>query len=832
MAIFSGGAGAGAGSGPAVLSGAEGAPGPLANYSLACQNADGSAVGYPWCDTSKGVDDRVASLVDALTLEEKLGLMTARESPLGGVDRLHLPELDFGTNCIRSVQSRCGSKCSTHFPSPVSLGATWNADLVQQMAGYISTELRALYMEGVGENHPSGLPHVGLSCWSPTINLNHDPRWGRNFESPSEDPTLLTFYAVRYVKGLQEGEDPRYIKAAATLKHFSVYNVEGNAPGSNYTRFTIDAKVDKRDMAESYWPAFKQAITLGQAKGVMCSYNRVNGIPSCANSELQNLLLRRKWGFNGYITGDSGAVECIYQTHNYTLTPVGGVSAALLAGTDMASSLKMAYYATGSPYQWHLPTALSQGSVQMSDIDRSVSRLLKLRFELGIMDPVDDQPYFKYGPDDIGSPNATAANLQMALESLVLLKNGPSDAPAGVGPDSVLPFSIGDSVAVIGPHAKAQAALMHGYLGQVCPEGEYNFDCLQTPLEAIEAVNANGTTTYAQGCEVLDGTKDFDAAVAAAKAAEKVVLFLGLNKTIEDESRDRSYIGLPQVQKDLAAAVLAVGKPTTVVLFNGGAVAVDTLVDIDHLAILEAWYPSTEGPRAIAQTIFGQNSPGGKMPVTVYPEAYAENVSLEEMSMTKSPGRGYRYYTGDVQYPFGFGLSYTHFEVNLRPENTLGAEPEVIYFSGTEVGPRAPTVVTGAVGETLAPAGGANEVVQIALDIFNRGNYAGAEIIQCFFIPGAGMPGEILPKKVMISFNKGGFDVGGSMTIGFGVPVEFFSTTDSQGDTWVVPGLHTLRVTDGSFNTLERQYQLKTPDGNPVKVFPFDMTPESSPDDP
>ena len=781
----------------------------------------------------------MASLVAALTLEEKLALMTARESPLGGVPRLHLPELDFGTNCIRSVQSRCGSKCSTHFPSPVSMGAAWNDDLVTNMSSIIATELRALYMEGVGENHPSDLPHVGLSCWSPTINLNHDPRWGRNFESPSEDPTLVTNYAVRYVKGLQEGEDPRYTKVIATLKHFSAYNVEGNAKGSNHTRFTIDAQLDKRDMAESYWPAFKQAVTLGRAKGVMCSYNRVNGVPSCANGELQNLLLRRKWGFDGYITGDSGAIECIYKTHNYTLTPVGGVSAALLAGTDMASSLRLRYYGTGSPYQWHLPAALDAGSVRQADVDRSVSRLLKLRFELGIMDPIDDQPYFKYGPDDIGTDHAVSQNYQMAAESLVLLKNGPSDAPPGLGPNSVLPYNMGDSVAVIGPHAQAQAALMHGYNGQVCPEGEYDYTCLTTPLDAVKAANANGTTTYAKGCEVHGGPTDFEEAVAAVQAADKAILFLGLNSSIENESRDRSYIGLPHPQKELAAAVLAVGKPTTVVLFNGGAVSVDPLVDKDNVAILEAWYPSTEGPRAVADAIFGHVNPSGKMPVTVYPEAYAQNVPLEEMSMTKSPGRGYRYYTGETQFPFGFGLSYTKFEVDLRP--VLGEvpdEPVSLLFSGEVAGQRRPSTTAGpwrASPPVPALSGEANDVVGIAVDVFNRGERDGALVLQCYFVPGVGLPGELLPQKVLLSFNKIFLTVDpshGSATLGFGIPIEFFSTTDAAGDAWVVPGVHTLRVTNGADLTVERQYKLDTPDGNPVKVFPFDMAPEPSPDQP
>ena len=738
--------------------------------------------------------------------------------------RLNLPELDWGTNCVRSVQAGClEGRCPTLFPAPVALGAAFNDDIVHKMAQTIAGELRALYVGGVGEHHPSGLPHVGLSCWSPTINIARDPRWGRNFESPSEDPTHASHYAANYVRGLQEGEDPRYLKAAATLKHFSVYNVEGKA--SNHTRHSLDAVTTKRDLQETYWPAFKAAIQLGNAKGIMCSYNAVNGVPSCANPEMQNLLLRKRWGFSGYITGDSGAVEDIYTAkdaarpgHGFTETPEAGVAAALNAGTDMASSLKLGDHATGSPYTWFGADAVSLGLVQPAIIDQAVSRTLRLRFQLGLMDPVADQPYFNVTAANVSSDAARALNARAALEGLVLLKNGPAGA-TGLGPDSVLPFARGLKLAVIGPHGNATAALLHGYAGQVCPGGFADYSCLTTPFEALRAANAEGggETTLAPGSAVTgNDTAGYAAAAQAAAEADAVVLCVGLDRTVEDESRDRPRLGLPDVQKGLVDRVLAAGKPTAVVLFNGGALAVDALVDAPGVAILEAWYPSVAGSAAVAAVLFGDASPSGKLPVTVYPEAYAdEAAALEDMSMTAAPGRTYKYYTGTPLYPFGFGLSYTTFDIKLRPPPPQDGPPELF--------------VGGRDGNYT------DDVAQIAFDIFNTGNRTGAETMLCYFKPGAGLtpPGEtVVPRKVLLAYMKMGFNVSGSGTIGFNVPARYFSTVDAGGEEWVVPGNHSLVVTNGNDQTIEQFYAIKTPDMQPVKVAPFDLAPSPGPTPP
>jgi beta-D-xylosidase 4 len=379
----------------------------------ACRPDDPNTATYDFCNTKLPMDKRIDDLVSRLKWEEKAPLLTARESPSGNVSRLNLPEYDWGANCIHGVQSRCGARCPTSFPNPNHQGAAWNRSLWQEMASVTGVELRALWLADLGENHVDNLPHLGLDCWSPNINIVRDPRWGRTLETPGEDPFLNGQYGAWHTRGLQEGEDKRYLQAVVTLKHWDAYSLEDDGDRKKgITRHTFDAKVSKHDLADTYFPAFKNAVREGKAKGVMCSYNAVNGVPSCANNFLLEDVLRGAWNFSGYVTSDSGAVEDIYKQHHYqNMTAAEGVAAAVKAGCDIDSSLDHGSHDSGSPYTWSLTDAKDQGLVTEDDVDALLRRSLKMRFELGLMDPIEGQPYWHYGVEEkVDTPASAALN--------------------------------------------------------------------------------------------------------------------------------------------------------------------------------------------------------------------------------------------------------------------------------------------------------------------------------------------------------------------------------------------------------------------------------------
>ena len=453
-------------------------------------------------------------------------------------------------------------------------------------------------------------------------------------------------FGAAYTKGLQTNSaDTSKLQVAVTLKHWDAYSLE-NSDG--FTRHNFNAIVDNYTIADTFWPAFADAVLVGKARGVMCSYNALNGVPTCANP-LLNHQLRTVWGFEGYVSSDTGAVSDIYKEHKYTKDASSAACTALKDGKCDIDS--------GAVYHEALLDGVKAGHCSMDDVDAGLFNTLKLRFEMGLFDPPQQQPLWRVPTSAINSADHIAASKLATLESMVLLKNEAE----------TLPFKPGASVAVIGPHAKAQGALVGNYLGQICPSD--TFDCVQTPFEAITTVNTGGKTTFAAGCS--DGVKCNDSdgsgiasAVAAAKAADRVVLLLGIDGSIEGESHDRTDLTLPGQQSALAKAVLAVGRPTVIVLINGGMVAVanETLA---APAVLEAFYPGLYGAEAIAATLFGLNENlGGKMPYTTYPADYIDQVKMSDMSMTAGPGRSYRYYTGQALWPFGYGISLTTFKIS------------------------------------------------------------------------------------------------------------------------------------------------------------------------
>ena len=489
-------------------------------------------------------------------------------------------------------------------------------------------------------------------------------------------------------KGLQQSPlDPRYVQAVVTLKHFDANSLEGDwGPGGSLNRHTVDSKISAHDLATSYLPAFKQAVEGGGALGVMCSYNAINGVPSCANEWLLGHTLRGEWKFGGYVTSDSGAVVDIFKSHHFTSNWTSTVSAAIKAGCDVESAPWPSdhAYGTGGPYVDYAPAAVRSGELPSSALDDALRHTLSLRFRLGLFDPTAEQPLWKVPPSTVQAQAHVDAAVDATEQSLVLLLNGGGVAGARAPTPArtaapVLPFKAGGGrVAVVGPHANDHDTLLGNYLGQICPDGFSSRACVESPFEAIRAINGAAGTVNATGCAVNSSDRGgFDAAIAAARGAAAVVFVGGLDvSSVEREGKDRHEVGLPGQQPSLLRTLLALGKPTAVVLFHGGIVTFPPdILDAPNLAVVSAGYPGLYGAGAIARALFDRPSAPatnrwGKAPVTWYSERGWADAGFDMLSfdMAKAPGRTHRYYTGTPQWPFGHGLSYATTSIRARPE--------------------------------------------------------------------------------------------------------------------------------------------------------------------
>ena len=749
----------------------------------------GEHANYRFCDPKLSMDERVKDLISRLDDSEKPYLLTARESPKGSIPRLGIPEYDWGGNCIHGVQSRCGSnftRCPTSFPDPVFLGATFNQSIWKGMGTVIGTELRSLWLQNVGEDHQSNLPHIGLDCWSPNINIVRDARWGRNLETPGEDPLLNGLYGAFYTIGLQNGTDPRFLQAVVTLKHYDANSLEGtwdkngkyDLKNGTLNRHTFNAVISRYDLASTYLRAFRRSVVQGGAKGVMCSYNEVNGKPSCANSLLLKDLLRDTWRFDGYVTSDSGAVQDITDNHHYCSNLTCAVGAALSSGCDVESAIWPPDHpwGTGSPYIKYSGDAIKDNLMTKDDLDTAVYNALMIRFRLGLFDPVEDQPYWHVDPDVVRSEAHTELAKDSTLQGFVLLQNG-NDAS---GP--VLPFDTSLSTAVIGPLAKAQGDLLGNYLGQICPGTDSaDVSCVTSPYDGIKAL-AGSDVSFAAGLENIKSTdkSGFAEAVQVASDAKQVILFLGLDGSIEREGQDRGEITLPGAQNELAKAIVAANPKTVVVLINGGMVAIDDLKAQDHIAIVEAFYPGFYGADALAETVFGFSNRWGKLPATIYDSTYTSRYNMLDFNMAPhgdQPGRTYRYGGGvdGVLYPFGYGLSYTQFQL----KEAQGQKRHIMVETSTSI-----------------------ETVNFSVE--NMGSRDGDTVVMGFFTPDKFSTSEdelaLALKYELFTFERVSLKAGESIDMRYGIGAETLMVYDKNGDGVVIPGEYTITITEGGIN--------------------------------
>lgn len=599
----------------------------------------------PLFNTELPVEERAKETIKQMTLEEKVSQLVYKSA---AIERLGIPAYHWWNECLHGV-ARCGT--ATVFPQAIGLAAMFDADFLKRVAEAISDEIRGKYnaYQSIGDNSI----YKGITEYAPNINIFRDPRWGRGQETYGEDPFLTAELGIAFNRGIQ-GEDEKYRKVDANVKHYVVHS------GPDELRHEIDVTIDEKQFRETYLYAFARCIREADVACVMGAYNRVNGAPCSGSSYLLKDILREELGFKGYVVSDSFAIDDFHLHHKITSSPVESAAMAFNNGCDQ----------NGGTTFLHLSEAVRQGLVKEEDIDVSVQRLLEERIRLGMFDPAEDVPFYKISDDIVDCAEFRGLAREAAGKSAVLLKNK----------EDILPLENKyKTIAVIGPNADSKDVLLGNYSGT---PSEYTTLLRGMQEEAkkrgIEVIYAEGCDLYKKEYKSLCETDLIPEAVIAARKSDIVVLCLGLSPVLEGEEGeegavqcDRDDLGLPGRQAELVRAVAREGKPVILILCNGSPLSIpkeEPLAD----AILEVWYPGEEGGSAVADILFGNYNPSGRLPVTVV----KGTEDLPPFDSYDMQGRTYRFLEKEPMYPFGYGLSYTRFEyrpVDL-PETILAGK--------------------------------------------------------------------------------------------------------------------------------------------------------------
>lgn len=603
---------------------------------------------YPFQNPSLSYKERVENLISLLTPEEKVGLMMNKSA---SVDRLGIPSYNWWSEACHGVRQ----DGYTVYPQPIGMAAAFNAQLVYDVFSTVSDEARAnwnrsnhdIFHVPMGEIYYPGNPE--LTFWCPNVNIFRDPRWGRGQETCGEDPYLNAVLGVQTVWGMQ-GNDKHYLKTHACAKHYAVHS------GPEPLRHSMNVEPTNRDLWETYLPAFKALVKKGNVREVMCAYQRFEGKPCCTSDRLLIDILRNKWGYDGLVVTDCDAINNFYNKgqHETHKDPLSASVDAVLNGTDLEC---------GKVFMC-LTDGLKKGLVKESDLDQHLRKTLYGRMELGMFDPAEMLPWAKMGPEVISSEKNNELAIQAARESMVLLEN-----------KNVLPLSKQlKTIAVVGPNAD-DAAMLNGNYGGT-PTKEH----IHTLLDGIKAAVPHANIIYNKACELkrFNGgpadfaeagsyrwrapeyvaTTDFEKLAQEVKDADVIIVIGGISARIEGEGGDKKDIELPMVQQQLLRAMHATGRPVVFVNCSGSAIAFGS-VEGQYDALLQAWYAGQGGAKALAEVLFGDYNPGGKLPVTFY----RSNDDLPDFLDYSMKNRTYRYFTGKPQYAFGYGLSYTSFTV-------------------------------------------------------------------------------------------------------------------------------------------------------------------------
>jgi beta-glucosidase len=667
----------------------------------------------PFMNSDLPLKERVDDLVSRLTLDEKI-LQMQHTAP--AIERLGIPQYNWWNECLHGV-ARNG--IATVFPQAIGMASTFNPTLIKQEADVISTEARAKYYEAISKG--SHEIYQGLTFWSPNINIFRDPRWGRGQETYGEDPFLTSQVGKAFVQGLQ-GNDPHYFKVIATAKHFAVHS------GPESQRHKFDAWPSQRDLYDTYLPAFEVLVKEAKVYSVMTCYNRVFGIPSSANTFLFKETLRGKWGFKGYVVSDCWAISDIYTFHNFVPSAEKAVALTLKAGTDLSCG----------PEYGSLKKAIELGYITENELNVSIKRLFEARFRLGLFDLPSKVTYSAIPSTEYDTPVHRELAYQVALQSIVLLKNDNNTLPL---------TSKSRTIAVIGPYANDTSVLLGNYNG--IPSHPV------TLLQGIRNKAGKGTKViYCQGvnkpevqalrAENINFSADpsFSEAISVSMTADVIIFVGGISPNLEGEEMDvkvpgfsagdRTTLDLPQNQLKLLEKLKLIGKPIILLLTNGSALAVNWAQQ-NAAAIVETWYSGEEGGNAVADVLFGNYNPAGRLPVTFY-KSVDDIPAFEDYSMN---GRTYKYFKGTPLYAFGYGLSYTSFNYEAA--------------------------------ELRAKELNATDTIILSVKISNTGKYIGDEVIQVYTKQPIGLKDQ--PIKSLIAFQRVQFEKGEMKEVILSIPV-------------------------------------------------------------
>lgn len=664
--------------------------------------------------TSDRVEARVNELLSKLTLEEKISLL-GYNSP--AIPRLGIRQYNWWNEALHGV-ARAGE--ATVFPQAIGMAATFNDSLIHSVADIISTEARAKY--NLAMRNGSTLQYQGLTFWSPNINIFRDPRWGRGQETYGEDPFLTSKMGVAFVKGLQ-GNDPNYLKASACAKHYAVHS------GPEEGRHAFDAIVDEKDLRETYLYAFEKLIG-ANVESVMCAYNRVNGEPCCTSNTLLRKILLGEWKFGGHVVTDCGALDDIFKMHKVMPSGVEVAAAAVKSGVSIDCS---------NVLQKDVMEALNRKLITESDVDRALAPALRTQFRLGFFDDSNATPFHSLDEDDVRAPGHVNAAREVARQSMVLLKNK----------NNLLPLDKAKypRILVAGTNAASAEVLFGNYHGMSSE--------LVTFAEGISRAAGPGMVVqYDQGSNFEDTVRF--GGLWVSENSDVSIVAIGFTPVLEGEEGDAFLAAHGGDRKDLSIPKAHIAylkamrkrhdKPIVAVVTGGSSLDVSSIEPYAD-AIILTWYPGEQGGNALADILFGKVSPAGRLPVTFY-RSFNDLPPYDSYSLS---GRTYRYYNGEVQYPFGFGLSYTTFA----------------YSAGTP----------------LKKTYTQRDTVKVSVVVKNTGNVDSDEVVQVY-IDYPDQPR--MPVRELKAFKRVHVPAGKSRTVILSIPVNELRKWNSKKSAWEV----------------------------------------------
>lgn len=699
------------------------------------ESAEQTVRDWPCLDPDLPVEQRVADMLGRMTLEEKAWQL---EMDPPAIPRLNIPpNYNWWSEGIHGV-GRAGE--ATVFPAAIAMGATWDPALIERVASAIADEARAKH------HHSDGGRYRGLTYWFPTVNLIRDPRWGRIEETYSEDPALTTAMGLAVVRGLQ-GDDPKYLKIAATPKHFAVHSQET-------LRFKSIHQVSQRQLREYYLPAFRACFVEGGAVSVMSAFNGVNGRPCTANRWLLTELLREEWGFEGAVVTDWGAPRLLRKGYELVETDAEAAALSLIAGVDVLCEHR--------PMAEHVLSAIERGLIDEAVVDQAVGRNLAVRMRLGLFDPPRRVPFAQVPAETIGKPEHVELARQLCEQSVVLLKNEPADGVTGDRPLLPLDGRMLSSVAVVGPYA--ENFLFGAYSGKPANPPIGLVEGLRERLDPRVLLHHVPWHRKARGQRKQRIIED---SLEAAFEADVAIVVVGLSRRIEREGSDRQDMGLPRDEQEFVQRVLAANPATVVVLQNGSPVTINW-IDEHAPAILEAWYPGEQGGRAIARVLLGDVSPAARLPMTFY-DSLDQLPPIDDYDITR--GRTYMYLEDQPLYPFGHGLTYTRFDYT-----SLRITPGQL-----------------AINRITPVTGDGKPVVNVSFDLTNAGEHDSDEVAQLYLRDVESSMTQ--PRKKLVGFQRVHVPAGQTRRVTLPITARDLAYWDESAAGWrIEPGAFELQA--------------------------------------